>query len=82
MEAGAIKEVGTPAELLMKEGGLFRALVDETGETNAEAIRAIAFRREQQASDLSPTPGEPTAPVSILSSPKHSSAKIGFTTEK
>ncbi|KAI9003964.1 P-loop containing nucleoside triphosphate hydrolase protein [Hyaloraphidium curvatum] len=70
MKDGQVMEVGTPAELLAKPDGLFRSLVDETGESNAEAIRSIALRKDNSSSSL-----PPITPVSILSN-KTSAAKI------
>ena len=75
MEAGRVIEVGTPAELVMRPDGHFRALVEETGETNAAAIKAIALKGAASASLPS------TTPVSILS-PASSNAnvdKVAFT---
>lgn len=67
MEAGQIKEVGSPAELLSKPGGYFYSLVEETGETNAAAIRAIAMGKGPSSASL------PVSPISILANKKSSS---------
>jgi hypothetical protein len=75
MEAGQIKEVGSPAELILKPDGFFRGLVEETGDNNADAIRAIISRKQKGFSEASLPP---MGPVSILSN-KTSAARIDET---
>lgn len=64
MEAGQVREVGSPAELVNKPGGFFKSLVDETGDTNAEAIRAIALGLTKGGLTVSGADAKP--PISIL----------------
>lgn len=39
---GRAAEVGTPAELLSNEGGIFTSLINETGEASAEFLKSVA----------------------------------------
>ena len=47
LDAGKVVEFDTPASLLRKEGGAFRALVAETGETNAALLHQMADDAEK-----------------------------------
>ena len=53
LEAGRVVEYDTPARLLRKEGGAFRALVSETGETNADLLQQLAEQAEQKGGRIS-----------------------------
>jgi ABC-type multidrug transport system fused ATPase/permease subunit len=44
MDAGRAVEVGSPQELLEREGGVFAALVDATGAEGSMALRAMIQR--------------------------------------
>ena len=46
LDAGRVVEFDTPAALLRIEGGAFRALVAETGETNAALLHRMAEQAE------------------------------------
>ena len=39
MEAGRVGETGSPKELLDKEGGYFRSLVEELGPTESKRLK-------------------------------------------
>lgn len=45
MDDGKAVEFGSPEELLRQEGGLFRSLVDSTGNQSATALRSMVKRR-------------------------------------
>ena len=46
LDGGRVVEFDTPAALLRKEGGAFKALVAETGETNAALLHRMAEQAE------------------------------------
>lgn len=47
LDGGRVVEFDTPANLLRKEGGSFRALVAETGDTNAALLHTMAEEAEK-----------------------------------
>lgn len=65
MSDGAIIEEGSPAELVQREGGAFRSMVDETGKANAAALIHLAMRNNVSNADIErihhhaiPVPGD------------------------
>ena len=56
MDAGATAEVGTPLELLKKEGGILRGMVDALGQEQQSRLHAIAEGRRHVGRSTSPQP--------------------------
>lgn len=51
MDDGRVSELGSPAQLLQKETGIFRGLIDETGSASAQFLTDVAFGRKNLATD-------------------------------
>lgn len=48
MSAGEVVEDGPPAELVVKEGGIFASMVAETGKANAQALIHLAMKNASE----------------------------------